>query len=804
MTDFSLRRHLHAKLAAAGFAVQCVLVVFFLIGEWHGGKKQARETLQQTLAQATPLLKTALLDPLLERDELAVKSILEDAKTAGLMQQYVLRGPQNQILHSSHSGQVWPPMPSDSVDSALPWARDPPLFHHQIRIGNPAQDLATLHLIIPLESAIRAYQSSFVKNILVAVFLMFVGTLAIYLLSENITRQLRTIAMASRLLGMGGRRLDIPVKGDDEVAQLGNTINQMSEAIGERIQKLTESEQKQRFFSQLAQAEHARLNALLESMQLGVLLVDQAQQILHVNEATRQLWQVSEDLPLQGQSLGVFQSSSARFTHAQEADRTAWFSTDTVAHARVEIALEGVTLEQTSHQVRDDSGQVIGFLWIFEDVTRERIAQATIHRLVQQDTLTGVLNRYTLMERLEELLSGQPEQNLILLYLDLDNFKTVNDIHGHAFGDKLLVQVTEAMRSALRPHDIMGRIGGDEFVIVPRQIELEQLPILCERLIKCINQTSRNLLRDQAQAAHLGCSIGIAVYPQDGANAEALLEAADSAMYAAKGKGRNTWQWFTSELPQTAQKTQWMIWQARIGDALTHNLFELYFQGVHDSQSGALVHHEVLCRLPDPQRPGEHFMPQEFIRHAEQSGQILPLDRWVLAHSIDHLGLHPDGPPLAVNLSARSLIEPSLPTFIAQCLSAAQVEPQRLHIELTETVALEQLDLGSKHIQALQALGCVISLDDMGSGFRSVSDLKRLDADYIKIDGALMRAVVDDPLDRIMLQAIVAAAHHKGKKVVAEWIETPEQLALAREFGIDWVQGYLFQMPYLAISGKKA
>jgi diguanylate cyclase (GGDEF)-like protein len=264
---------------------------------------------------------------------------------------------------------------------------------------------------------------------------------------------------------------------------------------------------------------------------------------------------VDPALDLQDQPLSAFLSASPRHAQAEPAERSNWFlPAPDSSGTRIEITLDGLTLEQTSHTVLNAAGQTIGSLWIFEDVTRERAAQETIHRLVEQDSLTGAFNRHTLMERLQDLVQHPSDQDWALLYLDLDNFKNVNDVHGHAFGDKLLVQVTQAMLSALRPGDIMGRIGGDEFVIVPRGMALERVHNLCERLITCINTTSQQLFDDPSEATRIGCSIGIAKFSQDGSTAEELLDAADSAMYAAKAKGRNTWQWFDPGLPQVAQK----------------------------------------------------------------------------------------------------------------------------------------------------------------------------------------------------------------------------------------------------------
>ena len=266
-------------------------------------------------------------------------------------------------------------------------------------------------------------------------------------------------------------------------------------------------------------------------------------------------------------------------------------------------------------------------------------------------------------------------------------------------------------------------------------------------------------------------------------------------MYAAKAAGRNTWREHHVDLLPNSRKAQWLVWSERLNDAFERNLFEVYVQGIFHAQTSAIDHYEALVRLPDPAQPGNFYPVGELIMYAEDSGKIVALDRLMLTRSIDHLARHPAHPPIAVNISTRTLVDTSLTDFIEGCLSQAQVQPGRLHLELTETAALTNIEQAIQTVQKVQRLGCKVGLDDFGSGFTSFTYLRDLKVDYIKMDGSFVRGLANDRECQILLQAVVDIAHASGRRVVAEWVEDESLLSLVRTYGVDLVQGYHFGQP---------
>lgn len=787
---------LRIKLMLAGLCVNLVLSAFLLANQFQLAEKTASRELAQRIEQAVPLLHAALIEPLLQRDEATLKQILEDASSAGLLNYYVLLDHRRKPIHRHPDAPAKIPSP-DQINLGIPWERDDRTFHLELPIRHAGQSLGLLCFGVPLEGIIAARDALRHQGYLLAALGSLLGSIAFVLIGIRLTRGLSALTKASSLIMASHHSFRLEPKSNDELGQLAVAFNNMSAAIHSRIDALLESRAQQIHYLQESRTEHARLQSLLSSMQLGVLMTDQEQTCVYVNPAFRKLWRLPETMELSGLNIEAVLAVSPRYLESSPAQRQCCFKQMDFMQGRKpsELHLVDSVIEQDCQQVVDTLGNTIGTLWLFEDVTRERETQETISRLAERDSLTGVLNRHTFTGLLNRALSEKRCTSITLLYLDLDNFKLVNDLNGHAFGDQLLTQVAQAMLSTLRPEDIVGRLGGDEFVILLQNIDSKQIQHLCQRLIKNIANTSATVMKQASSGDRVGCSIGVSCFPADGHDAQTLIAAADDAMYAAKAAGRNTWRQFNDSLPQTAYKQDRLTWADRITAALEASRFEIHLQGIYTTDSRTLSHYEVLCRLPDVERPGNYFSPSEFIPIAESSGQIVALDRWIVARSIQFLSDAPQAQPLAVNLSARTLMDAELPEYIRSQLSVHGVPGERLHVELTETAALLDMTKGAEAIAQLKALGCAVGLDDFGSGFTSLSYLRHLAADYIKIDGLFVWGLEQDKENAIMLKALVDIAHLGGRKVIAEWIETERHLALIQEYNIDLVQGYLFDKP---------
>jgi EAL domain-containing protein (putative c-di-GMP-specific phosphodiesterase class I) len=311
-------------------------------------------------------------------------------------------------------------------------------------------------------------------------------------------------------------------------------------------------------------------------------------------------------------------------------------------------------------------------------------------------------------------------------------------------------------------------------------------------VIRAISQIP---FRFEGQNLRLTTSLGIALYPQHGANAEELIAHADAAMYQAKEAGKNAWRVYRHDLDASREMLHRFSWHDRVSNALDKGLFQLHFQGVYHAGSGRLSHVEALVRMKDEIEPDRVIMPGHFIPSAEKTGKILDIDRWVIRQSVTLLASTPDLPAIAVNISGRSFDEPTLPQYIAEQLAMKRVAPHRLIVELTETAAVSDLHDAQRFIEALRQSGCRVCLDDFGSGFSSFAYLKHLKADVLKIDGLFIRDLPNDHDNQVFVKSIVDVARGMQKDTIAEFVEDAETLEMLKRFGVDMVQGYHLDMP---------
>ena len=379
-----------------------------------------------------------------------------------------------------------------------------------------------------------------------------------------------------------------------------------------------------------------------------------------------------------------------------------------------------------------------------------------------------------------------------LLFFDLDEFKYINDTFGHRAGDAMLIRVAGETGALVRRSEILSRLGGDEFaILMPDTTEAEAVQ-LAERVIRAVAQIP---FRFEQQNLRLTTSLGIALYPEHGTNAEDLIARADTAMYQAKEAGKNAWRVYRPDRNATREMLGRLSWQERIRHALEEGLLRLHFQGVYRARDGVLTHLEVLVRMVDETDPEHIILPGHFIGYAEKSGKIRDIDRWVIAESIRLLARAPALPSLAVNISGRSFDDPTLPQFIAEQLAEARVNPARLLVELTETSAVTDLHDAQRFIEALRHTGCPVCLDDFGTGFSSFAYLKHLRADVLKIDGLFIRDLPNDRDNQVFVKSIVDVARGMHKATIAEFVEDAETLVMLKEMGVDMVQGYHLDMP---------
>lgn len=446
--------------------------------------------------------------------------------------------------------------------------------------------------------------------------------------------------------------------------------------------------------------------------------------------------------------------------------------------------------------LRKPDGQVDYFVSMVEDITERMQAQQKIEYLAHFDPLTSLPNRTLLTDRVNHLLqlAARTQSSLAMLYLDLDRFKNVNDSLGHAVGDLLLQEVARRMKHTLRDEDTVSRMGGDEFVALLPDTDDEGAARVARKLLDALAQPYHI---DQYQLS-LTASIGIAIYPENGIDLTALSRAADSALYRAKQIGRDSYQFFTDEMHHKALRT--LEVEIALRRALAENQLVLHYQPQVEALTGRIVGVEALVRWQHPE--WGLTSPSEFIPIAEEVGLIVHIGEWVMAEAVrQNAAWHQQGlgiVPIAVNLSIAQFRQNNLVDLVSDLLQRHQLDPAYLELELTESIAMENIEFTIETVERLHALGPKLSIDDFGTGYSSLSYLKRFQIDKLKIDQSFVHNLAHDANDEAIVIAIINMAKSLGFKVIAEGVETAEQLAFLRARQCDEIQGYLFSRPVTA------
>ncbi len=488
----------------------------------------------------------------------------------------------------------------------------------------------------------------------------------------------------------------------------------------------------------------------------------------------------------EGRSREIFESAVRRVVSGERDEETIEVQFITPEEERVWLHIHG--------QLERRDGQPFRVTGHTRDITAEREASERIEQLAHYDTLTGLPNRFQFREMatraITQTLAG--ETGLALLFLDLDRFKLVNDTLGHEAGDQLLLDVAGRVRAVVRTGDIVARQSGDEFLVLLRDIgRPEDAGRVAAKIIEAVGQPVK-LSEGEAQ---VGCSIGIAVLNADNSSFEALLRAADTAMYAAKEAGRNNYQFYNDAYFARMQRR--VVLERELRQALGRQELSLVYQPTIDLRDGRVRGIEALLRWPRPN--GEPCAPSEFIPIAEDSGEIIPIGRWVLRQACRQASeWHAAGllfDRLAVNVSAIQLRDPEFAGSVLDACEAVGWPPARLELELTESALMRDSESLRRAFALFEAHGIGLSVDDFGTGFSNLHYLHRFPVKHLKIDRSFVLELLNDrPLERLS-QAIVGLGHALGLRVIAEGVETDEVASRLRSLDCDEAQGFLFARP---------
>lgn len=441
----------------------------------------------------------------------------------------------------------------------------------------------------------------------------------------------------------------------------------------------------------------------------------------------------------------------------------------------------------------NEKGKPYQYISIRNDITQRKKAEQLIYHLAYHDTLTELPNRRLFMDRLrtEVQQARRAHTQLAVVFLDLDRFKQINDSAGHETGDRILIEAATRLRQSVREQDMVARLGGDEFVVLLSNIKSKAEVETISRNIQTVVQQP---IDSGGQTFHISCSMGVSVYPSDGLDTDDLLKRADMALYSVKDQGRNGYSFFDPEME--AQSLERILLENELKKAIEQKQFHLDYQPKVNLETGELIGMEALVRWNHPELG--KIPPNKFITVAEESGLIVPLGEWVLhAACRQNKQWQNEGYPalkVSVNVSARQFYQPDLLAMIKRILVETELEPQWLEIEVTEGVFVD-IEHATAILHQLQQLGVHTSIDDFGTGYSSFNYIKHLPINTLKIDASFVKDVHRNKESQAIVKAILAIARTLQLNVIAEGVETEEQLAVLSEDGCIEGQGFLFAKP---------
>ena len=532
-----------------------------------------------------------------------------------------------------------------------------------------------------------------------------------------------------------------------------------------------------------------RFDTALNNMPLGLFMFDADHSLVVANNRIQGLFGASPDTSRKGASVKALLVESARAQRIAEADvKRLCSGFEERLAGRIETPLFTTTEDDRSLSFTFQGMNRGGSVVLIEDVTERRAAEAAIKHLARYDALTKLPNRTFFREEIMHILvrAREKHERCAVLFIDLDQFKQVNDTLGHSRGDELLCSVADRLRTVVRDSDLVARLGGDEFVIVQSPLRRsEQAAALAKRVVALLNE----IFEIDGHQVMVGASVGISVAPHDGIDADTLLKNADMALYRAKADGRGTWRFFEKDMDIEAQARRSLELDLR--NALASGAFEVYYQPLVNLRSQTVTGFEALLRWSHPQRG--MVSPAEFIPVAEEMGVIVEIGNLVLQKACLECMKWPGDIHVAVNISSTQFKRSDIVTSVESALAVSGLPATRLEIEITESTLLQDTQSTRVTLETLRQMGVRISLDDFGTGYSSLSYLHSFPLDKVKIDRSFLKGVGSSERSLTLLRGVARLSSELGMKVVMEGVETEDQLKLiAAEPGVDEVQGYLF------------
>ena len=742
----------------------------------------------------SPLLSAALSPYIFERDYVSIQAIIDklvEEKRSDL--NYIIVLDESDNLYASAGWEQQKSLPV--IDTSIKSALDDERYDTSTPLQLGGQNVGQVRYGVSLANMIGA-KSDLLKQVLfIASIEVFLTILLLSIAGYLLTRHIFSLVNATRQIADGDYSNQVKKAGNDEIGQLADNLNAMTTAIRHRVEELNNT---QRALTD----EKERILVTLNSIGDAVITTDVHGKIEMLNPVAENLtgWTNQEALGLHIEDVfNIKNELTGRPVLNPVAKSLEAGTVLGLANHTVLVQPDGTELpiEDSAAPIRNAEGEIIGVILVFHDVSHARQMARQMAYQARHDSLTGLVNRFEFEERIQRALQSAKSENRhhTLFYIDLDQFKIVNDTCGHFAGDELLKQLTASLKGKIRETDTLARLGGDEFGVLLENCDLSQAGHIADNLRKFIKKFRFEWDDKQFE---ISASIGVVSISSESDGISEVLSAADVACYIAKEKGRDRVHIQVADDKEHALRRNEMQLVSDISLALEEERFTLFFQKIHCSQSdkSEAPFYEIFVRmLCKDQRL---ISPFKFITAAERYHLMQQIDRWVVKETLSFFKTHGDllcDSRFAINLSGLSVNSSEFHKFLVSEIRQSRIKPARICFEITETAAIENLKNASHLITELKKLGCMFSLDDFGSGLSSFAYLKNLRVDYLKIDGGFIKDMHTNQADAYMVEAINQIGHVLGLKTIAEYVENNAIQKAVENIGVDYIQGYGIHKP---------
>jgi len=768
---------------------QAIMLVLLVANSVRLINTSHAEIMEQYITESSQLLSSSLQPGLIAHDVALINDALSLMENKPNLAYVIVYDNKGKILSKIRGSKLdidnHKPQPHDtSFNDAL--SDNIYDIKHEIKLFG--QHLGTLHIGYSTEQIKTFSEQTIQQNTFLAIIGLLLSIFISIFIGFILTRNLRTLEEGAQALESGQLDHRIELDSNDEIGDVAQSFNKLARHLQLTQQSLSD----ERAFQE---TEANRLETLLNGVNAVLLEIDpNTNKFTYVSEGSYELlgYQVEEWLQPDFwiQHIHPDDHSWVIKTIMQHNQQPGDYNID---YRMLNIHDEYIwvrsihTIEFNKNGEKQSHGLML-------DITEQKKAEDRIVYLAERDALTGLFNRRRFLEELESSIAyvKRFNQQAALLFIDLDEFKYINDTLGHQSGDDCLLSVSRCLSNAIREIDVLARLGGDEFAIILPSTTGEDAKQVAENLIATLG---KEMLLPVELSMRMSGSIGITLFPEHGTTPSELLAKADAAMYAAKRNGRNQVHVYQIEDTEILNMQNKIHWEDLIRRALDENHFILHYQPVIHLASGQIAHYEALLRMQDND---ELIFPGAFLNTAERFNLIQEIDKWVLRKGIEaQANSIKNGAPvsIAMNLSGRHFGHQDVMHLVKDAVKEYGADPSSLIFEVTETAAVENFNQARSFIESLRSLGCRFALDDFGMGYSSFHYLKNLPVDIVKIDGSFVRSLHLNEFDRIIVKAMSDLATGMNISTVAEFVENEEICVLLEKLGVDYGQGYHLGMP---------